>query len=388
MSSRRVLFYDVTEISRLDRGTGIQRVIRETYAALQRLLCDLSLIPVVADILSGDFFPASYDDGFFRAGAKGEPIRPKAGDIFLSVDLNYKISEATIAVLRGYKQKGVSIHFVIYDILPLTRPQYFNFKDGWFDDEDFILQFTLWLKAACELSQSLICISAATMRDVASWIAESEGVRRPILKTFRLGTGHIPEPEKASEQVAGIFDGSPVFVMVGTVEPRKAHALALKAFDLLWGQGHRLKLVIVGKCGWASETVVSSMTQHRLFGSSLHFLENLPDNELAHVYREADALLSLSEAEGFGMPNIEAAVVGLPIIARDIPVFREVCGNGAYYLKNDISDAELAQEVLVWLERRREGAIPTSDQVELPTWDQSAKSLLSALELQGALTHP
>lgn len=376
-----MLFYDVTEISRFDRGTGIQRVIRETYAALQRLLCDLSLIPVAANISSGDFFPACYDDGFFRTEPKSEPIRPKIGDIFLSVDLNYKISEGTIAVLRDYQQRGVSIHFVIYDILPLTKPQYFNFKDSWFDDEDFVLQFTRWLKAACELSQSLICISAATMRDVGSWITESEGVRRPTLKIFRLGTGHIPEPEKASEQVIGIFDGVPVFVMVGTVEPRKAHALALRAFDLLWCQGHRLKLVIVGKCGWASETLVSTMAQHPLLGTSLHFLENLPDNELAYVYREADALLSLSEAEGFGMPNIEAAVVGLPIIARDIPVFREVCGNGAYYLKNDISDAELAEEVLVWLERRREGAVPTSDRVELPTWDQSAKSLLSALEL-------
>ena len=383
-----MLFYDVTEISRLDRGTGIQRVIRETYAALQRLLCDLSIIPVAADILSGDFFPACYDEGLFRAEPKGEPIRPKKGDIFLSVDLNYKISEGTIAILRGYKKKGVSIHFVIYDILPLTKPQYFDFKDSWFDDEDFILQFTRWLKAACELSQSLICISAATMRDVSSWITKSEDVRRPALKIFRLGTGHIPEPEEASEQVMSIFNGSPVFVMVGTIEPRKAHALALKAFDLLWRQGHRLKLVIVGKCGWASETLVSSITQHPLFGTSLHFLENLPDNELAQVYREADALLSLSEAEGFGMPNIEAAVVGLPIIARDIPVFREVCGNGAYYLKNDISDAELAQEVLVWLERRGKDAIPTSDQVELPTWDQSAKSLLNALELQGPLAHP
>lgn len=388
MTLSRVLFYDVTEISRLDRGTGIQRVIRETYSALQRLCSGLSVLPVAANMVSGDFFPAAYEMGCFYARNEGEPIRPRSGDIFLSVDLNYKITQESIAALRRYKAAGVSIHFVIHDILPLTKPQYFNFKDRWFDDEDFISQFTCWLKAACELSESLLCVSTATMQDVISWISENEDVRMPSLKTFRLGTGHIPEPTEKFDSLVNIFDGFPVFIMVGTIEPRKSHALALEAFNLLWRQGHQLKLVMVGKAGWASEGLVSLIKQHPSFGTSLHFLENLPDSGLAYVYREADALLSLSEAEGFGMPNVEAAAVELPIIARDIPIFREVCGKGAYYLKRDISDAELAQEILVWLERRKTGAIPTSDLVELPSWDQSAKSLLDAFELQGPLAHP
>ena len=52
---------------------------------------------------------------------------------------------------------------------------------------------------------------------------------------------------------------------------------------------------------------------------------------LEQVYDSADALLAASEGEGFGLPLIEAAQHGLPIIARDIPVFREVAGENAYY---------------------------------------------------------
>lgn len=83
----------------------------------------------------------------------------------------------------------------------------------------------------------------------------------------------------------------------------------------------------------------------------VHFLadivtEYLPEVVIADLYRVADALLLPSWEEGFGIPMLEAGLVGLPIFCADIPVLHEIAGSHAVFFSPEIEPAELAQLIL------------------------------------------
>ena len=97
---------------------------------------------------------------------------------------------------------------------------------------------------------------------------------------------------------------------------------------------------------------------------------------LDHIYRSARALLAASEGEGFGLPLIEAAQYGLPIIARDIPIFREVAGEHAYYFRGK-DPGDLADALRTWLSLG--DAAPASQSLPRLTWHQSSRQLLDVV---------
>ena len=81
---------------------------------------------------------------------------------------------------------------------------------------------------------------------------------------------------------------------------------------------------------------------------------------------------------GFGLPLIEAAQRGLSILARDIPVFREVAGTHASYFSGSRPD-ELALAVQGWLALAQQGAAPSSAGLSWLTWQQSTHALLQTV---------
>ncbi|HEY4031016.1 MAG TPA: glycosyltransferase, partial [Caulobacteraceae bacterium] len=87
------------------------------------------------------------------------------------------------------------------------------------------------------------------------------------------------------------------------------------------------------------------------------------------------ALLSTSICEGFGLPLVEASHHELPVIARDIPVFREIMEDQAHYFSGNTSQ-ELADAIKIWLTLFGMDAIPKPKQKKWLTWEQSAKSLI------------
>ena len=119
--------------------------------------------------------------------------------------------------------------------------------------------------------------------------------------------------------------------MVGTVEPRKGHAQTLAAFERLWADGVDVGLAIVGGEGWHTESLMGRLRTHSERGRRLIWLARASDEMLLRLYDSAVALIAASEGEGFGLPLVEAAQHGLPIIARDLPVFMEVAGEHAFY---------------------------------------------------------
>jgi glycosyltransferase involved in cell wall biosynthesis len=186
----------------------------------------------------------------------------------------------------------------------------------------------------------------------------------------------------------------PSFIMVGTIEPRKGHLQALAAFELLWKQGLQVNLVIVGKEGWVGlpdkerrtiPKILAKLKNHKEIGQRLFWLEGISDEYLEQMYATCACLIAASEAEGFGLPLIEAAQHQLPIIVRDIPVFKEVVGEHAYYFEGLEAEA-LSKAIKDWLVLYKQGIAPDSTNIPWLTWEQSAQQLIEQI-IPKAINH-
>lgn len=384
------LFFDITELSIFDKGTGIQRV---TKALLRTLLheppTDWEVIAVRGDTASDKYLRASVYENSLDAKSQIEvidsAIEPNEGDIFLSVDLTYNISVSLRAELVRFRNNGVGIYFVIYDLIPILYPDWFIGNNKWFEGNDYLELFNHWFESAVEEADGLICISESVESDVKSWLFKHPPLRNglPILGHFHLGSdigASIPTmglPDNSSVVISNI-QSSTSFLMVGTLEPRKGHELALNAFELLWASGVKANLIIVGRQGWRVESLVQRITVHDQLDNQLFWLSDISDEYLRAIYKSSSVLLALSLAEGFGLPLVEAAYFNMSIIANDIPVFREICGDGAVYF-DGTNAKELSRIIQNWLDGVNVGTNPKTKTIQTLTWEASTKQLMTVL---------
>jgi glycosyltransferase involved in cell wall biosynthesis len=182
-----------------------------------------------------------------------------------------------------------------------------------------------------------------------------------------------------SERAQALIDKyrfRPAILMVGTIEPRKGYPEALAAFEHLWSTwpSDSPDLVIAGRAGWKTEALQQRLRSHPEAGRRLHWLEGLSDEEICMFYKTCRGLLMASHGEGFGLPLLEAAAHGKPVLARDLPVFREQgLPNVAYF--NDDRAPSLAEK----LTDLQKTASSSGVELGLPSWALSVDRLLNEL---------
>jgi glycosyltransferase involved in cell wall biosynthesis len=136
------------------------------------------------------------------------------------------------------------------------------------------------------------------------------------------------EAEDVTAFVASATGGLPYVLHVGSCIPRKRVDVLLDVFSAVRRQAPGLLLVQVG----GEWTAPQREQLGRLgLGASIIQLRGLPRRQLAGLYRQASAVLQPSEAEGFGLPVVEALACGAVVLASDIPVLREVGAPGAVF---------------------------------------------------------
>ena len=185
--------------------------------------------------------------------------------------------------------------------------------------------------------------------------------------------GKSAAPVQADEAFDCFFapsgDGK-IFLMVGTIEPRKGHALVLDTFEQLWAQGSNDKLCIVGKPGWNMDTFMLRLRTHPEAGNRLLLLDHASDAVLQEAYRRSDALIQASAGEGFGLPLIEAGQHGKPVLCSDIPVFHEVGGDHALYFPRTVEG--LSRCISFFDDHCGTDRIPDSRKITKRSWDDFA----------------
>ncbi len=390
----RQLLVDVSALLLDDLKTGIQRVVRSLLLALVAEPPPGYRVEPVFTPGANRGYRYARQFGLALAGAAGPgaggglaledaPLDLHPGDIFFGLDLYLSGTAQNEQALRAMRARGVALYFCMYDVLPMLRPDAFPFGTE--------QHFGAFLRTVHRVADGVLCISRAVADELAGWI-EAEGLApqragRPLqLGWFHLGAdidGGAPSrgPPPASPAAAAALAAlaaRPTFLMVGTVEPRKGHAQALAAFERLWAQGVDVNLVVVGKEGWMVDALMQRLRGHAERDQRLFWLGGVTDDVLLALYAGASALLAASEGEGFGLPLIEAARHGIPIVARGLPVFREVAGDHAHYFESRDA-ADLARALADWLALWHAGAAPSSAGMPCLGWDASARQAMDAI---------
>lgn len=300
-------------------------------------------------------------------------VQFKEGDILLLADCVWNYSPWT--AVHGAIIAGARVAAVVYDIIPVSHGQFFAPSSR----ECFAAALPLLFKHV----DGFLCISAYTEAQLRAYYAA-----QPYAKTlapkkfcnFTLGVelDTLETKRQVRTKISSLFSpAQPVYLAVGTLEPRKNHAYLLQAFQKLWDEGNNSILLIVGRVGWMCDEVLETIRRHPKLEQQLFFMDDVSDAELDYCYAHARALLFSSVVEGFGLPIIEALRKGLPVFASDIPVFHEV--GGEYVVYFDLSDPTSLVDLLVAYEASGKYLARSPADFTWPDWSQSTAALLSQL---------
>ena len=312
------ILVDITYVLINDLQTGISRVVWNELNALMQS----TTIPIIAVYFNGSTYNSA---NTFMAKKLGFPcsldneiIIPQKGDIFYALDFSVLYGcEPEIPLLEAHKngffdelkKAGGKVFVRVYDLLPLTHPEFFPYHAG-----ELHLR---WCELLKDIDATLLAISSRVESDLKTY-----GFSKT--KTLSLAS-HFKEYKKANKT------SEPTFICVGTIEERKGIKAICLAFERLALIGANAKLIIVGRMGRVDDDFRTFLEQGE--HENIIYKGFCSDDELAELYATSHALIAASYDEGFGLPLIES---GLPVIARDIEVFREVLGDNALYFKDNL----------------------------------------------------
>jgi len=391
MPRKRKLYLDISATAKHDLKTGIERVARAfLHELIQSSPIGYDVVPVYLNNEDGHWRVRkaqkylSEQPGFKLVTPVDDIVLPERGDILFGLDLFGEgvVPAAEQGLYTYWRARGAKTGFMIYDLLPITLPQFFP---DWAE-----AGHASWIEAVCDSADTLVCISSTVRDELAHWIIEhrKNSIKQPRLEFCHLGAdlnATIPStglPDDSKSTLSKL-SAAPVFLMVGTIEPRKGYLQTLAAFEKLWQSGVNVNLVIVGSEGWKPvdpfnrrtiPEIVNKLRSSPELNRRLFWLEGISDEYLEQIYQSADCLIAASEGEGYGLPLIEAAQHKLPLLVRDIPVFREVAGDGAYYFRGQVAE-DIEAAIIAWMEINRDKQIPNPADVQWFTWKESAQRL-------------
>ncbi|OOH75684.1 glycosyl transferase [Pseudomonas koreensis] len=303
------------------------------------------------------------------------PLAHRAGDQLVLLDSSWHANFFPLA--EQLKREGVGIISVIYDLIPLTHPQ--------FCDAGLVKVFNDWFDWIARTADGYVAISTTIRDQVREEMLSRIGtqqVGQRWFDYFYLGS-ELDLSEADAKVDRGLLDmfqtNDPVFLMVSTIEPRKNHAYLLEAFELAWATGSKARLCIVGKIGWKCDALIERIRQHPELNRRLFMYNSLSDKSLEHAYSHATALVFPSHVEGFGLPLVEAMQRKLPAMASDIPVFREIGGDYMAYF--DLANPQSLSDLVTGMDRT--GEFPAAlglEQWRWLSWREASAQLVERIE--------
>lgn len=381
------LLVDVTITDGLPYQTGIQRVVQKTTEALTDLSQKPDVEPkrrVVPIVLTWDGIAAAQN---FLTGAIVRRRKLQAigeHETLLMLDANWTNYASFKPSFQAIQNGGGRVATVVYDLVPVLHPE--------LCEPNMPARYNAWLQEAVAVSDVLICISRTVHDELENYLATSGLKRRDgqRLRSFHLGsdvvddrtTSENQQPARETNVRSGLrkflTGAETAFLMVGTIEPRKSHALALAEMEKMWADGSSARLVFLGRKGWRMDDFVKRLRAHPERGRRLLWLDDATDAEIHFAYTQSTALLFPSLYEGYGLPVVEALRTGLPVIASDLPVIREISGDAPHYIA--VGDGAALGEAIKTLAERG----PSSERVSARgvaqlSWMESGEELWDCL---------
>jgi len=369
-SRETTTFWDVSSTANADAGTGIQRVVNKTAENVQDRKNNTLLASIKYDGSFPGFFEVNRKKGRYTRREK-TIIDLNGPDKIVMLDSSWDLTKYHAPELKRMKLFGGKIFTVLYDLVPIRAPG--------FCDPGMPEVFCKWFEEALQYSDGFICISQAVADELAIFVKGIEHSQPLKIGFWHLGSDFsnvniITHKKKHKLNDAQIH---PHFLMVGTLEPRKGHKVVLDALKIARLQGFSGRLTIVGRQGWNIAGVIREIQLQEKLCGDIIWINDADDAQLAALYKDCDAVICASFAEGFGLPIVEAQAYGRPIIASDIDVFREVSdmSNITFFRAGD--SVSLATQLMAFK--------PQSSEIQLAeakilSWKESSDRLIEIVE--------
>lgn len=216
----------------------------------------------------------------------------------------------------------------------------------------------------------------------ADLVATISQTSQSLIERFRLTRrpiriiGNAPQPGQSPRTDAP----EPSLIYMGSFMPYKNVQSIIRAMEFL----PEFSLHLLSRITPERKAELELLTPE---GATVVYHNGVTDAEYEALVSHATALVTLSKAEGFGLPLVESMTLGTPVVVSDTEIFREVGGTAARYADAD-DPAAFAREVRALAEpeewRRRSQA--SLVQAAKYTWEASAHALLSMAE-EAAASH-
>lgn len=281
--------------------------------------------------------------------------------------LNVGHSNLSETVLRSVKSvAGARIAILIHDVIPLDFPQ---FQRPGATDE-----FRHKIDLVARHADLVIFNSQHSKKSAEPYLA----IFGPLPKSVVAHLGVEVATPCVQDLPPGIDLGEPYFVTVGTIEPRKNHALLLDIWSEFAQQPRPPKLYVVGNRGWENQATFEQLDASP---RGLVELNSLTDGAVSALVQNAAGFLFPSLVEGFGLPPAEAAALKTPVLCSDLDVYKEVLGDYPVYV--DADDSYLWKSTITMLAskkaRQSSRAQAAQASISLPTWEDHFNLVLNLI---------
>lgn len=250
------------------------------------------------------------------------------------------------------RESGVRPYYFLHDLIPVLHPQ--------FSRPHAVRRHDGRVRAALTQGAGIILGSHAVHRDLETFAA-AEGLPLPPV-----AVAHLAGVEFLRDAPAIPPGAAPYFLCIATIEPRKNHRLLFAAWERLAARLGTAapRLVLVGQTGPMSGDLLAPIAASPALRRLVERHPRCADSHLAGLMQGARAVLMPSLAEGFGLPFVEALQAGTPVIASDLPVFREIAQGAALLL--DPADPARWAEAIAEAAATPRPALPAA--FTAPTW--------------------
>jgi len=247
----------------------------------------------------------------------------------------------------------------IHDLSFLENPKWFSKSYYWW--------YKLMTPLAVKTSRHLITVSEFSKKEILRFY--------PFIKEKDITIVYgAPDRHNFHAGVIGEKPSECFMLAVSSLDPRKNFKRLTEAFRHI----HDCKLYIVG----VTNRVFTQENMEKTESGNIHYLGRVTDEELQRLYSQAICFICPSIYEGFGLPAVEAMSCGCPVLASDIPVLKEVCGEAALYFSPfDTKDIISQIEAFIKLPDNDKRILQEKGlkHAERFAWDKSAKIIIDLI---------
>jgi glycosyltransferase involved in cell wall biosynthesis len=249
----------------------------------------------------------------------------RPGDVYVILGAFWIVQDYGIWLLR-LKEKGVLIGTYIYDLIPITHPQFVTESSRDAVNERYIEVFLL--------TDFFLTISEYVASEVQGVLKSEANVKKPVRA---VPLAHQLPKSNATLAISDallILAERPFVLSVCTLEGRKNHALLYRVWSSMvrkYGFANVPELVLVGKWGWRIEEFVTMCNSDNFLNGKIIIQSDLRDHELAYLYEQCLFTVFPSFVEGWGLPVGESLAFGKPCLASNTTSIPEVGGDLVVY---------------------------------------------------------